>query len=81
MTQQHDATRPDADSELIRWLLDDSGISRYRISKETGVSEGTLARIHSHEVELDSIRFGFAKVLTTYARSVRAQSSEGSHRP
>lgn len=86
MTEQHDVTQPDADSELIRWLLDDSGVSRYRISKDTGVSEGTLSRIHSGNVELDSIRFGYAKRLTTYARDVRAtqtetqSQSEGSHR-
>lgn len=81
MTEQ---THPSADSELIRWLLEDSGISRYRISKDTGVSETTLSRLNSGDIQLDSIRYGFAKALTGYARktqdiqNVAKDAAEGS---
>lgn len=68
MTQQPEQVHPSADSDLIRWLLEDSGISRYRISKDTGVSETTLSRLKSGDIQLDSIRYGFAKALTRYAR-------------
>jgi hypothetical protein len=31
--------------QLVRYLLEHGGMSRYRISKETGISEGRLCRI------------------------------------
>lgn len=68
-----------ADSALIRWLLEDSGVSRYKISKDLGMSESMLSRLARDEISINSIRFGYAKDLTTYARRVQAeQASEGS---
>ena len=56
-----------ADSKLIHWLLHDSKISKYQISKDTGISESTLSRIASGETKMDAVRFGFAHRLTEYA--------------
>lgn len=72
-----------ADSELIHWLLHDSGISRYQISKALNISESTLSRLASGETPMDSIRFGYAMRLTTHAEAVKAarKSEEGANTP
>lgn len=62
-----------ADSELIRWLLHDSGISRYQISKEVGITEATLSRITHGETPMDRVSFGYAHKLTEYARKVKQE--------
>lgn len=62
----------DADSRLIEWLFHESGITRYKISKDLGVSESTLSRIASGNTPMDAVRFGLAHKLTAYARSVRS---------
>lgn len=70
-----------ADAEHIRWLLEESGISRYKISKDIGMSESMLSRLSRDEISIDSIRFGYASKLTAYA--VKAKEalavSEGSN--
>lgn len=73
-----------ADSGLIRWLLEESGVSRYKISKDIGMSESMLSRLVREEISLDSIRFGYAKELTAYARRLQAEQAkakEGSTTP
>lgn len=67
----------EADSRLIHWLLHDSGVSRYHISKALGISESTLSRIVSGETSMDALRFGYARKLTDYARSLQTPQ-EGS---
>lgn len=67
----------DADSRLIEWLFHESGVTRYRISKDVGIAESTLSRIASKEIPMDAIRFGYACKLTDYARSVQATRSAG----
>jgi transcriptional regulator with XRE-family HTH domain len=39
--------RPKLISDQIRQAIDDSGLSRYRISKETGISETALALFYN----------------------------------
>lgn len=60
-----------ADSNLIEWLLHESGVSRYKISKDIDISESTLSRIANGETALDAIRFGLAHKLTDYARDIK----------
>lgn len=67
----------EADSKLIEWLLHESGVSRYRISKDVGITESTLSRIANKETPMDAVRFGYARRLTDYARSVQSQRSSG----
>ncbi|MCC2252727.1 hypothetical protein JUJ52_22660 [Virgibacillus sp. AGTR] len=61
----------DADSRLIEWLFHESNITRYKISKDVGISESTLSRIASGETPIDAVRFGYARKLTEYARLVK----------
>lgn len=61
----------EADSRLITWLLHDSGVTRYKISKDIGISESTLSRIANGETPMDAVRFGYASKLTDYARSIQ----------
>lgn len=63
----------DADTRLIGWLLHESGISRYHIAKETDISESTLSRIVSGDIPMDAIRFGYACILTSYARRMQRE--------
>lgn len=60
-----------ADSRLITWLLHDSGVTRYKISKDIGISESTLSRIANGETPMDAVRFGYASKLTDYARFIQ----------
>lgn len=60
-----------ADSRLINWLLHDSKLSRYHISKEIGISESTLSRIANGDTPLVAVRFGNAQLLTDFARQVQ----------
>lgn len=61
----------DADSRLIEWLLHDSGISRYKISKELGVAESTLSRIAKGQTPMEAVKFGLAHKLTQHARDIQ----------
>lgn len=60
-----------ADSTLIHWLLHNSGLSRYRISKELNIAESTLSRIARGDTPMDKIQFGSASKLTDYAERVK----------
>lgn len=60
-----------ADSELIRWLFSESGVTRYHISQETGVAQSTLSRIASNETAIENMSFGVASKLTQYARTLK----------
>jgi transcriptional regulator with XRE-family HTH domain len=64
----------EADSRLITWLLHESGITRYKISKDIGISESTLSRIANGETPMEAVRFGYASKLTKYARSIQPSS-------
>ncbi|MCR6108694.1 hypothetical protein HXA34_20570 [Salipaludibacillus agaradhaerens] len=69
----------EADSRLIEWLFHNSGISRYKISKDVGISESTLSRIAKGETPMDAVRFGYARKLTDYARTMASQTENGKH--
>ncbi|MBD7970283.1 helix-turn-helix domain-containing protein [Paenibacillus gallinarum] len=62
-----------ADSRLIEWLLNKSGVTCYQISKKSDVSESTLSRITSGETSLPAIRFGTAIKLSEYAKKLQVQ--------
>jgi transcriptional regulator with XRE-family HTH domain len=38
--------RPGKLTDQLRKVIDDSGLTRYRISKETGISEATLSKFY-----------------------------------
>jgi transcriptional regulator with XRE-family HTH domain len=42
MAKKHTKTLTDQ----LRQAIDDSGLTRYRIAKETGISEATLSKFH-----------------------------------
>lgn len=60
-----------ADSLLIEWLLNKSGVTCYQISKKSKVGESTLSRITNGETSMHSIRFGTAIKLTEYAKKIQ----------
>lgn len=60
-----------ADSNLVYWLLNDSGLSKYKISKDVGISEPTLSRIVNGKTPLKEVKFDFAHKLTEYALKVK----------
>lgn len=58
-----------ADEAMIRWLLEESGISRYRIHKDTGIPQTTLERWANGKTEIARMSFENAAALTAYAAS------------
>lgn len=56
-----------ADSITIKWLINDSGISRYEISKATGVTEMTLSRLTNGVSKIENLPLKTAAALTEYA--------------
>lgn len=73
MTEHEHATN--ADETAIRWLFEESGVSRYQISKEVGISEATLSRMAREVTTLESMRFGHAQKLTAYAAKLQGQQA------
>lgn len=51
----------------IRKLLFDSKVSRYRISKETGIPQNTLSDLVNGKTDINKVRFDNAAKLTEYA--------------
>lgn len=78
MSHVNDATTDSANSELIRWLLNESGVTKYQISEDLGISQSTLSRLARGEIKLDSIRYGYARNLTDYARRIKAKQEGAS---
>lgn len=60
-----------ADSGLIQWLLFESGITRYKISKDTGVPDNTLADLATGKTKLERMKFLTAVKLTEYAEQIK----------
>lgn len=56
-----------ADSLTIKWLINDSGISRYQISKATGITEMTLSRLTTGNSKIENLPLKTAAALTEYA--------------
>lgn len=77
--QAYDKTL-DASGVDIHWLLHDSGVSRYRISKDTAISESTLSRLASGHILVQNMNFGYAHILTQYARMIQMSGTESGKR-
>lgn len=61
----------EACEEDIRWLLFESGLSFYRIGKDTGIPEPNVYRLQKRQSKIENLRFNTASALTAYARKVR----------
>lgn len=59
-----------ADEKLVRQLIFESGISRYRISKDTGVPSTTLADLASGKTDIGKMQFNTVSKLTEYASKI-----------
>lgn len=66
-----------ADKTLIVWLLYKSGISRYRISKATGIPQTTLSDLSAGKTTIDQMRFKNAAILTDYAMRMKEELHPG----
>lgn len=68
-------------SDQIRWAVDASGLSRYRISKELGIAESTMSRFMSGKGGL-SMQYldAIADLLRLGIRGARSASRAGSRR-
>lgn len=60
-----------ANENLITWLMEESGLSKYSISKATGIPQTTLSDITTGKTELGNMTFGTAAKLTFYAEEVQ----------
>lgn len=60
-----------ASEEDIRWLLFESGVSYYRIGKDTGIPEPNVYRLQKSRSKIENLRFNTASALTAYAQKVR----------
>jgi len=59
-----------ADSELIKWLLEESEITKYRISKATGIHQTTLTKLENGIALIENLTFKNAAALTEYAEKI-----------
>lgn len=59
-----------AEEKLIRKLIFESEVSRYRIAKDTGIPSNTLSDIHTGKTSIAKMRFGTAAKLTEYAKEM-----------
>jgi hypothetical protein len=56
-----------ADSTLITWLLEESGSTKYSVSKATGIHQTTLANLEDGTSLIENLSFKNAAALTDYA--------------
>lgn len=56
-----------ADLLSIKWILNDSGLSRYQISKETGIHITTLSNLVEGKSLIENLSFKNAAALTSFA--------------
>lgn len=52
---------------LVKWILNDSGLSRYQISKETGIHITTLTNLVEGKSLIENLSFKNAAALTSFA--------------
>lgn len=60
-----------ADKNLIEWLLTESGVSRYAVSKATGIAQTTLSDLATGKTSIDKMTLGHAITLTEYAEKLQ----------
>lgn len=58
----------------IKWLINDSGISRYEISKATGVLEMTLSRLTNGVSKIENLPLKTAATLTSFAEKAMKEN-------
>lgn len=58
----------------IKWLINDSGISRYEISKATGVLEMTLSRLTNGVSKIENLPLKNAAALTSFAEKAMKEN-------
>lgn len=63
----------------IRKLLFDSEVSRYKISKETGIPQNTLSDLVNGKTDIKKMRFDNAAKLTEYAKKLKGASEMGNY--
>lgn len=68
-----------ASEEDIRWLLFESGVSYYRIGKDTGIPEPNVYRLQKKRSKIENLRFNTASTLTAYARKVRQEQQTNTY--
>ena len=64
-----------ADEYEIRKLLFDSNISRYKISKETGIPQNTLSDLANEKTDIKKMRLDNAAKLTEYALKIATKNN------
>ncbi|MBR0576739.1 hypothetical protein KCG48_10385 [Proteiniclasticum sp. BAD-10] len=62
-----------ADLKLIKWLLEESNVTRYRISKETKIPQTTLSDMATGKTDIKKIQFETAAALTEYAKKIEEE--------
>lgn len=65
-----------ADEQLIHWLLHESNVTRYRISKDTGITQSTLSRLYNGITNIERMRLGHAITLTMYAKQIKEELAQ-----
>ena len=58
----------------IKWVLNDSGLSRYQISKETGIHQTTLANLVEGKALIENLSFKNAAALTSFAEKAMKEN-------
>lgn len=60
-----------ADETKILWLLDNT--TQYRISKETGISQGNLSNLVHGRIQLGNLTFKNASAMTELAEKMQKE--------
>lgn len=60
-----------ADLKLITWLLNESGVSMYAVSKATGIAQTTLSDLMTGKTSIERMTLGHAITLTEYAEKIK----------
>ena len=60
-----------ADITLINWLLNESGVSMYAVSKATGIAQTTLSDLSTGKTSIERMSLGHAMTLTEYAEKIK----------
>lgn len=59
--------------EDVHWLMHESDVTMYKVSKETGINPSQLSRIKSGEYGLENLTIRNGLKLQTYARKLREE--------
>lgn len=59
--------------QLLEWLITESGVTSYRIKKDTGVAETTARRLLIGESKIDNLPLGTAQKLEELAATLKEE--------